>query len=78
MYHVDSFSGSNFRVAQAVMIKIIEPTSDSSSVLELQTPQQCNHYDCGVYVIAAAEVLANATISSKKSLEKILNEEPML
>jgi Ulp1 family protease len=54
------------------MIKIIEPNSNSLSVLDVLTPQQRNHYDCGLYV------LANATFSSIQSLEKILNEDPIL
>jgi sentrin-specific protease 8 len=81
IYHVDSIAGSNFRAAQAVaqvMITIIEPNSDNWAVSELFTPQQDNPFDCGLYVLAAAEVLANATLCSIESLEKVLNEESIL
>lgn len=58
--HFDSVTGSNARTVQAVAEKfsrILKPQSFPVVLVECTTPQQRNGYDCGLHVLAAAEVL---------------------
>eukprot|EP00246_Nothoceros_aenigmaticus_P005032 TRINITY_DN16843_c0_g1_i1.p1 TRINITY_DN16843_c0_g1~~TRINITY_DN16843_c0_g1_i1.p1 ORF type:complete len:229 (-),score=25.11 TRINITY_DN16843_c0_g1_i1:122-808(-) len=61
--HFDSMSGTNWRQARAlfnVIKPVMGPESSSAKLSEPSTPQQENSYDCGVYVMAIAEVISNA------------------
>ena len=65
-YHMDSVKGSgNLSVAQAVADKIMKASAGAfGSSLDVVVhdcqgvPTQCNGYDCGVHVIAAAQTIA--------------------
>ena len=65
-FQIDSVAGSNALAAQAVakLFSRLLGHHEASSVLEVDTPQQHNGYDCGIYALAAAEVLAGADSSS--------------
>jgi Ulp1 family protease len=70
-YHWDSVRGSNARAAQAVADKfaVIFQHNASPTVVECASPQQDNGYDCGLHVLAAAEVLAPLESFDTKSLK---------
>ncbi|PRP89434.1 hypothetical protein PROFUN_01297 [Planoprotostelium fungivorum] len=58
-HHYDSSSGMNSSAAQNVAAKLssLLPVA-SAKVEEEVSPQQSNSYDCGVYVLALSELLA--------------------
>lgn len=71
--HFDSVSGSNACTAQAVAEKftrIFKPQSNVV-VVECKTPQQSNGYDCGLHVVASAQVLATMDDVNEDSLNEI-------
>lgn len=65
-FHFDSYKGYNSSAAKAVakkLSKVLTCTQSSIvnpnvSVVECQTPQQNNGYDCGVFMLGFAEALA--------------------
>lgn len=65
--HVDSMRGTNARIAKDLArsaLPLLSPESQSVKVTELSTPQQPDNYDCGVYAMRAAEVLATSDMRS--------------
>jgi sentrin-specific protease 8 len=72
--HFDSVSGSNACTAQAVaenFSRIFKPQSNNVVVVECKTPQQSNGYDCGLHVVASAQVLATMDDVNEDSLNEI-------
>jgi len=70
--HFDSVKGSNARTAKAVANKFSQLLPQSSTgiqVLEAKTPQQLNGYDCGLHVLATAELLATLDAVNETSLQ---------
>jgi Ulp1 family protease len=69
-YHFDSSSGYNTTAALAVSQKLMKvlycgTKTDpihigAADVNECKTPQQCNAYDCGVFLLGFAEALSSA------------------
>lgn len=47
-------------------ILLLGPVAASAKFIEQATPQQENNYDCGVYVMAIAQVLCNAFCERKR------------
>lgn len=70
--HFDSVSGSNARTSRAVAEKfcqVLPQSSTSKQVYDCKTPQQLNGFDCGLHVLAAAELLANQESVNETSLQ---------
>ncbi|BBN17309.1 sentrin-specific protease 8 [Marchantia polymorpha subsp. ruderalis] len=67
--HFDSMAGTNWKQARD-LVHIIKPfmgpVAASAKFIEQATPQQENNYDCGVYVMAIAQVLCNAFCERKR------------
>lgn len=76
-WHFDSIRGNNFNAARAVANKFENVFGNSTAaeeVLECQTPQQENGYDCGIHVLAAAEALCLVKSQDVVSHEAALQE----
>lgn len=62
--HYDSCGGANGQVAKAVALAmstlLLGPKPGTLQLVNMECPQQRNMHDCGVYVLAFAEVLALA------------------
>ncbi|KAJ1729931.1 hypothetical protein LPJ72_004715 [Coemansia sp. Benny D160-2] len=69
-YHYDSISKHNRNFAERAagkFLRVLEPAlKDGFYFKSMQTPQQNNDYDCGIYVLAIAEELARRFINNKK------------
>jgi sentrin-specific protease 8 len=77
--HFDSIRNSrNIRAAEDIAKKIMlhvysddnnkrkrdsDSNSDKPKVIQVETPQQLNGYDCGVHVLGAAKILSSTTAS---------------
>jgi sentrin-specific protease 8 len=64
-------AGCNWRQAQELANKLkpfISSGSMPPKLVEQTTPQQQNSYDCGVYVIAIAQLLCNVFEDSHKCI----------
>lgn len=72
--HLDSVSGSNARVAQAVAAVMGKVLGDRGavSVIEVCTPQQLNAYACGLHLLHAAHTLAGDQFTSVENWETAL------
>ncbi|KAI8318869.1 cysteine proteinase, partial [Martensiomyces pterosporus] len=61
-YHYDSISKHNRNFAERAVgrfLRVLEPRAkDGFFFKAMQTPQQNNDFDCGIYVLAIAEELA--------------------
>jgi sentrin-specific protease 8 len=60
-WHLDSVSGCNRAAAYAVAEKcqqILGHCARSSSIVDVETPQQDNGYDCGLHALCAAELVS--------------------
>ncbi|CAK9865176.1 unnamed protein product [Sphagnum jensenii] len=71
LQHYDSMAGCNRRQAQELANKLkpfISSGSTPPKLVEQTTPQQQNSYDCGVYVIAIAQLLCNVFEDSHKCI----------
>lgn len=55
-HHFDSLGKSNWRPAKALVHKL-QPVTGTSTINMEPTPQQVNGYDCGMYVLAIANVI---------------------
>ncbi|KAJ1828323.1 hypothetical protein LPJ70_007271, partial [Coemansia sp. RSA 2708] len=68
-YHYDSISKYNRNFAERAagrFLRVLEPRlKDGFYFKSMQTPQQNNDYDCGIYVLAIAEELARRFINNK-------------
>ncbi|DBA86056.1 TPA: hypothetical protein ACH3X1_005579 [Trebouxia sp. C0004] len=80
-FHYDSASGScnvlaARKVARAVQPYLEDP-SKKSKVVAVQTPMQTNAYDCGVYVLACAEMIAQAWTQehTQQQMEEVLQRQ---
>ncbi|KAJ2759526.1 SUMO1 sentrin specific peptidase 8, partial [Coemansia nantahalensis] len=69
-YHYDSISKHNRDFAERAagrFLRVLEPrVKEGFFFKSMQTPQQNNDYDCGVYVLAIAEELARRFINNKR------------
>ncbi|KAJ2711773.1 SUMO1 sentrin specific peptidase 8 [Coemansia spiralis] len=69
-YHYDSISKHNRSFAECAagrFLRVLEPRAkDGFYFKSMQTPQQNNDYDCGIYVLAIAEELARRFINNKR------------
>ncbi|KAJ2450888.1 SUMO1 sentrin specific peptidase 8 [Coemansia sp. RSA 2336] len=69
-YHYDSISKYNRDFAERAasrFLRVLEPLLKSGFYFKsMQTPQQNNDYDCGIYVLAIAEELARRFINIKR------------
>ncbi|KAJ2219008.1 hypothetical protein IW143_002871 [Coemansia sp. RSA 520] len=69
-YHYDSISKHNRDFAERAagrFLRVLEPKlKDGFYFKSMQTPQQNNDYDCGIYVLAIAEELARRFINNKR------------
>ncbi|KAJ2121899.1 hypothetical protein IW147_003888 [Coemansia sp. RSA 720] len=69
-YHYDSISKHNRNFAERAagrFLRVLEPKlKDGFYFKSMQTPQQNNDYDCGIYVLAIAEELARRFINNKR------------
>lgn len=76
--HLDSVSGSNARVAQAVAAVMDKVLGDRGrggcavSVVEVWTPQQFNAHACGLHVLYTAKILAKDQFTSIENWETTL------
>lgn len=77
-FYFDSVEGSNLVTAQAVANKFRSVLSSQSTtptsagtVVECETPQQVNGYDCGLHVLATAEYLANMVTINAESMKNV-------
>jgi sentrin-specific protease 8 len=63
-YHYDSIGSSNEMMARYCKDKIADfiGSSLTASFIPIDTPQQQNGYDCGVYVIAITKLLASRLV----------------
>ncbi|PIA15480.1 cysteine proteinase [Coemansia reversa NRRL 1564] len=74
-YHYDSISKHNRNFAERAagrFLRVLETKSKEGFYFKsMQTPQQNNDYDCGIYVLTIAEELARRFINNKrKSISK--------
>ncbi|KAJ2500431.1 hypothetical protein GGH96_002759 [Coemansia sp. RSA 1972] len=71
-YHYDSISKHNRDFAERAagrFLRVLEPKlKDGFYFKSMQTPQQNNDYDCGIYVLAIAEELARRFINNKRKM----------
>lgn len=68
-------AGANCQAARAVFRSVKDIFSATARFIEVEkAPQQRNGYDCGVYVLAMAEVLCAAAASGQALAEKELKE----
>ncbi|KAJ2822598.1 hypothetical protein IWW50_004143, partial [Coemansia erecta] len=69
-YHYDSISKHNRNFAERAagrFLRVLEPRLKEGFYFKsMQTPQQNNDYDCGIYVLAIAEELARRFINNKR------------
>ncbi|KAJ2785536.1 SUMO1 sentrin specific peptidase 8 [Coemansia javaensis] len=69
-YHYDSISRHNRDFAERAagrFLRVLEPrVKEGFYFKSMQTPQQNNDYDCGIYVLAIAEELARRFINNKR------------
>ncbi|KAJ1735872.1 SUMO1 sentrin specific peptidase 8 [Coemansia biformis] len=69
-YHYDSISRYNRSFAERAagkFLRVLEPRLKEGFYFKsMQTPQQNNDYDCGIYVLAIAEELARRFINNKR------------
>ncbi|KAL2611165.1 hypothetical protein R1flu_022857 [Riccia fluitans] len=67
--HFDSMAGTNWKQARD-LVNIVKPYmgpfAASAKFIEQATPQQENSYDCGVYVMAIAQLICNAFCERRK------------
>ncbi|KAI5082870.1 hypothetical protein GOP47_0002613 [Adiantum capillus-veneris] len=76
--HYDSMGGMNARHARKLATTIqsfLGPDAASANFEEAWTPHQVNGYDCGVYVMAVAQVLCEAYASGIVGSEALLREK---
>ncbi|KAJ2160757.1 hypothetical protein GGF46_002003 [Coemansia sp. RSA 552] len=70
-YHYDSISRYNRNFAERAagrFLRVLEPhLKEGFYFKSMQTPQQNNDFDCGIYVLAIAEELARRFINNKRS-----------
>ncbi|KAJ2599093.1 hypothetical protein GGF40_002419 [Coemansia sp. RSA 1286] len=73
-YHYDSIDKHNRNFAERAagrFLRVLEPKmKDGFYFKSMQTPQQNNDYDCGVYVLAIAEELARRYINHVKKVRR--------
>ncbi|KAJ1803168.1 SUMO1 sentrin specific peptidase 8, partial [Coemansia sp. RSA 2599] len=73
-YHYDSINKHNRNFAERAagrFLRVLEPNmKDGFYFKSMQTPQQNNDYDCGVYVLAIAEELARRYINHVKKTRR--------
>ncbi|KAL0052682.1 hypothetical protein WJX82_005998 [Trebouxia sp. C0006] len=76
-FHYDSASGSCNVLAARTVARAVQPylegPSKKSKVVAVQAPMQTNAYDCGVYVLACADMIVQAW--TKKHSQKQLEED---
>ncbi|KAJ2543943.1 hypothetical protein EV175_005939 [Coemansia sp. RSA 1933] len=76
-YHYDSISKHNRNFAERAagkFLRVLEPNlKDGFYFKSMQTPQQNNDYDCGIYVLAIAEELARRFINNKNKQTGLLS-----
>lgn len=69
-YHYDSINRHNRQFAERAagrLLRVLEPTlRDGFYFKSMQTPQQNNDFDCGIYVLAIAEELARRYINHRR------------
>ncbi|XP_033309375.1 sentrin-specific protease 8-like [Bombus bifarius] len=62
-YHFDSAKGSNAAIAskfaESVMDCVLDKKEPNKKFVEVDSPQQSNSYDCGVYVLCLTDVIIN-------------------
>lgn len=56
-HHYDSMAGSNRQAAGAVYQAAVAAAPPGARFVEERAPQQVNGYDCGVHVLAVAQLL---------------------
>lgn len=67
LYHYDSLHGMNKRSVRRLLEAINGYLPHETSLVEQECPQQQNGYDCGVYVLAVAELLCKRYITAVKN-----------
>jgi Ulp1 family protease len=77
--HLDSVSGSNARVAQAIASMMAKVLGDRGavSVGEVRTPQQLNGYACGLHSLYAAKIIARDEFTSVENWETALENSKL-
>lgn len=67
-FHIDSSKGLNSVVAKSFAKSILDYFCGKGleNYLEIDTPQQDNGYDCGLYVLCATDLIASYTVAEGK------------
>ncbi|XP_003490142.1 sentrin-specific protease 8 [Bombus impatiens] len=69
-YHFDSAKGSNATIASKfaknVMDCVFDKNEPNKKFVEVDSPQQNNSYDCGVYVLCLTDVIINHILKNER------------
>lgn len=69
-YHFDSAKGSNGSIAskfaENVMHCILDKNEPNMKFVEVDSPQQDNSYDCGIYVLCLTDVITNHILRNER------------
>ncbi|XP_033358187.1 sentrin-specific protease 8-like [Bombus vosnesenskii] len=69
-YHFDSAKGSNATIAskfaENVMDCVFDKKEPNKKFVEVDSPQQSNSYDCGVYVLCLTDVIINHLLKNER------------
>lgn len=69
-YHFDSAKGYNGSIAskfaENVMSCVLDKNEPNKKFVEVNSPQQNNGYDCGVYVLCLADVITNHILKHER------------
>jgi len=60
------------RLSYALAISGYDGVTDVVNVVECRTPQQTNGYDCGVYALAAAEILSRVCLEDFEDEKRLI------
>ena len=68
-YHFDSAKGYNGSIAsqfaENVMSCVLDKNEPNKRFVEVNSPQQDNGYDCGVYVLRLADIITNHILKNE-------------
>lgn len=69
-YHFDSAKGYNASIAskfaENVMSCVLDKNEPNKRFVEVDSPQQNNGYDCGVYVLCLADIITNHILKNER------------
>ena len=79
--HYDSCGNANAATARAIahsLIRLLQPdeSGPKAQLVTMQSPQQTNGCDCGVYLLSIAEILVDSFTQSIDPKQKILALKP--